>query len=933
MKQSCGRLVHYCALLNLPIIGLCLMLPPVARAEGGGPGVVLLETSDTGLRLRVAPVPCRGEEGQIVLVGIPPGAEVSARLLFEDGGKALPLQVEVVLTGRLRDQTFAAVRLRHTGDEDDEHIEAAPPYADVQIVFEPQPRMQPRMNSTAIRPEHPLWEPVLACALVNYEQARVWRQKPGFFRKPRFLGSDGPWYKVTVSADGLYRLTHADLAAAGLPMDTLDPATLCLLDDGVEIPLWEEDDTLYFYGQQRRSRYGDENVYWLTYGGVARTRMLTRSVPYSGNPAAPTYTVTARFEEDELYRSQLPMLEETDHWYWENYQNSLSAYLAIYPPGLASGDYTATLRIALQGYTSYPSINPDHHARVLLNGHTLGNVTWDGQEPAEATFDFPSGWLMAAHRPGGAGAGQDCDPSPPAHGGALSENLEVQVVPDTGAMTDAALVNWLELTYQRTPTATADSLTVPHAGAATHDLTNFTADPVFLLDIADATSPTLLTNAHHTSPLTFDVSRLTPHVSRFTPHVQFTDPSPASHVYLAAGPTAVRIPTITQDVPSDWRTPGHGADYIAIAPASLHDSLQPLLTHREGQGLRVALVDLQDVYDEFGDGELSAEPIRDFLAYAYASWQPPAPSYVLLVGDGHYDFQDNLSTGSANPLPPYLALADPWLGETAADIRFVTVSGDDPLPDLALGRLPVNTPAELSGVVNKILAYEGETGFFPKNPVSNALFVADDADGPDDFAAYSDLVADHLLPDGITAHKVYLGETHLTPESVREAIVAAINDGVLLVNYVGHGWINYWADEELFGLGELAQLDNGGHYPVFLPMTCWEGYYHMPDYPSLAESLVRAPGKGAVASWSPTGQGVVTGHDVLHQAWYSAVFSDGITHLGLANVAAQVALYQQAPEHVALIDTYVLLGDPATHLAYWPEQVYLPVVSRIGINE
>ena len=423
--------------------------------------------------------------------------------------------------------------------------------------------------------------------------------------------------------------------------------------------------------------------------------------------------------------------------------------------------------------------------------------------------------------------------------------------------------------------------------------------------------------------MTFDVSRFT-----------FTDPFPTPHVYLAAGPSAVCTPTIKQDVPSDWHTPDHGADYIAIAPASLHSALQPLLSHREGQGLRVVLVDLQDVYDEFGDGELSAEAIRDFLAYAYASWQPPAPSYVLLVGDGHYDFQDNLSTGAANPLPPYLTLADPWLGETAADTRFVTVSGDDPLPDMALGRLPVNTPDELSAVVDKILAYEGEAGFFGRNPASGALFVADDADGPDDFAAYSDLVADHLLPDGMSAHKVYYGVSHFTPESARAATVAAINDGVLLVNYVGHGWINYWAEEQLFGLGELAQLNNSGRYPVFLPMTCWEGYYHVLDYPSLAESLVRAPDKGAVASWSPTGQGVATGHDWLHQGWYTAVFSDGVTNLGLVAVAAQVFLYQQAPEHVALIDTYVLLGDPATRLAYWPEQVYLPLVNRDnGQNE
>jgi hypothetical protein len=39
----------------------------------------------------------------------------------------------------------------------------------------------------------------------------------------------------------------------------------------------------------------------------------------------------------------------------------------------------------------------------------------------------------------------------------------------------------------------------------------------------------------------------------------------------------------------------------------------------------------------FGHGGASAQAIRDFLAYAYPSWQAPSLGYVLLPGDSSRD--------------------------------------------------------------------------------------------------------------------------------------------------------------------------------------------------------------------------------------------------------------------------------------------------------
>jgi hypothetical protein len=207
---------------------------------------------------------------------------------------------------------------------------------------------------------------------------------------------------------------------------------------------------------------------------------------------------------------------------------------------------------------------------------------------------------------------------------------------------------------------------------------------------------------------------------------------------------------------------------------------------------------------------------------------------VVLVGDGHYDPKNYSGYGRVSYMPPYLAFADPWIGETAADNRYVTVVGGDTFPDLMLGRLAVNSSAEASAFVNKIVAYE-------QSPVwgdwrRQVLAVADNADSGGDFALMSNNLLADYLPAAYQATKVHYGVTHTTAASARAAILAGINAGKLIVNYIGHGAATAWADEGLFEAPDVAGLTNGGKLPVVLAMTCYDGYYQYP-YPTAVELL------------------------------------------------------------------------------------------------
>ena len=84
------------------------------------------------------------------------------------------------------------------------------------------------------------------------------------------------------------------------------------------------------------------------------------------------------------------------------------------------------------------------------------------------------------------------------------------------------------------------------------------------------------------------------------------------------------------------KDPANAADYIIISHSDFLNAIQPLAAYRASQGFRVRVVDVQDIYDEFNGGVFDPQAIQGFLSYTYSNWVAPAPSFVLLVGDGHY---------------------------------------------------------------------------------------------------------------------------------------------------------------------------------------------------------------------------------------------------------------------------------------------------------
>ncbi|MBW2059142.1 MAG: DUF2341 domain-containing protein [Deltaproteobacteria bacterium] len=712
--------------------------------------------------------------------------------------------------------------------------------------------------------------------------------------------SEGSAYKVLLSQEGIYRVTRDFLLDNGIDPDPIVLSRVRLYHLGEEVPLhvldegvpgrFDDGDFIEFYGRPvdgKYAKYTTQNVYWLTTDGGSGDPK--RMLAVDGTPGAAlvpdTYTYTVRFEEDRWYWRLAPGSDSLDRWFF---------YDAVLGDGLKGGgnpvDFTlpvpdpegpGTLTLSMIG-----TYDTDHRVRVSING-SVETFTWSGIAFYEGTIS---------------------------NVGLLDGDNTVTIECLSGE--DALRVDWFEVTYPRSFAATGDELLFSHEAGYRYQVSGFASSDVSVFDV---TSPS-------------DVCRVTgsvvsgggPYTVEFEPDTAMT----GDRTYLVVSSGAVKTPSgISEDTPSTLSDgPAQGADYIIITSkgVGLDDNGEPygwltdLVSLRQSQGLRAKVVDLEDVYDEFSYGIATPQAIKDFLTHAYRSWTRPAPRYVLLLGDGTYDYKNNWGWFLQDPtpyVPTYLTFTE-YGGEVATDDWFAEVSGDDAVPDICIGRLPVASAEEGELVVNKVIAYEEAAN--TKTWERNVLLVADDQTETYEsiFETMNDDVA-ALMPRGLNPPlKAYLGD-YVSPGALNDAIIGEITGGTLVVNYSGHAGRQQWAGENIFDNGDADGLGNNGKFPFFVSMSCEAGDFVYPEVwqsPSLVEAVLRPGDRGAVAALMPTGRTTTEGQRILDRALFDAVFRTDVRALGQAVASAKQALLANGSQYEDVSETFLLFGDPATNL-------------------
>ncbi|MCP3957845.1 MAG: hypothetical protein GY719_08335 [bacterium] len=733
-------------------------------------------------------------------------------------------------------------------------------------------------------------------------------------------------FRIYTEAPGAYRVDHAALVAAGLDQSELPSAGLALTNLGDPVPIWIEDggDGVFSAGDylelvaehlvgedayfHEHSRF---NVYRLRLDAETGARMTPRTgAAVTDTPRLPLRRNLHLEREELLLRLSGNEIRRTDNseaWYWAKLthidRQPFSVELNLDDVAPTGGP--VILRAHFRGLSlqrrPIPDF-PDHVVEISLDGEPIGRAEWAGRDLHTEKLE------ISATRLGGG-----------------PHRLEMRVpkripVGSDDPIVDALALNWIEIAF-------------PSSGAWGSGMRRF--EPT---EPADGSVVELGAPAGGGMPVVYasNGDRIGPAAS--TEGLRF-ESTTADAWYLAAESDRLLEPgRIEPDRPSDLLATDRRADYLMIVHQRLRAELEPLAEFHRERGLDVEVVDVQDIYDELNHGVLHPRAIHDFIAHAYHRWRRPAPLFVLLVGDASWDskhdtvddanyanwtqkqlFDGDRFVARDTPVVPGDAnqrnLIPTWNyhtghGHSASDNYFVSVDGENHIPDLAIGRFPVTEPEEVRSIVAKTISYAANPPVGPWR--RDVLWITNDHKS---FQQRSDALATVLEGRGFGSLKVYPQAADRDNERHQVDLQAAFDRGTSLVHFYGHGGRHIWRtgppdyrkNHDLFTLEHIDALEPHGRLPVVLSMTCFSAPFDHPNADSIGEKFLRVADRGAVAvlgaSWrnSPSPR--------FSEALLDELLIPG-TPIGIAIQRAKKTIGNRT-----LVETYNLLGDPAVPLA------------------
>ena len=759
--------------------------------------------------------------------------------------------------------------------------------------------------------------------------------------------SSGAWFRIPISSDGIYKITGQMLLNAGVP-PSADPKTIKIYGNGgLETPVSVTDpfvddliqnaiyifdggtsgqldasDYIVFYGKATRgwsydpvhksyshyiNHYTETDIYWLTYGGLPGKSMTSVASLQQPAPFRPNTAISKVFREDDREN----LLGSGLEWLGQAFNPGDQITYVSPLPGLdASQPIHYNFNIGAQApqdqyYSVYSTFSVMEHSTVLFNVNIPGTYT-DG-ENYYTSSQFVNQVLQPTVVP----------KQLPSFSDAQSQ---LRFSFSSTSALGIGYIDWYELTYKRFLFAQGDAVSFSSydtSAVTEYDVRGFSGGQVFVFDVSRFDSVVMITNPQ----LVADTCSFQAQLTAGSPREMFL-----------VGPGGFKTPaSITPVANQNLHGNDAEAPYIIITHSDFMSAAQRLQTYRQQSGprpLKTLIVDINQIYNEFGGGLLSPAAIRNYLRYIYTNWAQ-APQYVLLFGDGDFDYRRIIATGTE--------WVPPWetdesfipISTYASDDEFVVFNTADRV-NISIGRLTPRTIQQADILVDKIIEYE-------THPVTDSwkalfTFVADDgpqAPGINDgflHTEQADAVAG-LVPELFNKNKIY-EYAYPTIESpggrrkpaVNEAIDNQINQGTLVLNFTGHGNPSLWANEHVFTVeSDFPLLHNAGKYFFNVAATCNFSYFDEINNQSGGEILENMQNAGAIAVFSATRPVYSFGNFTLNETLYENLFqTDSIGRILPQRIGDVVYRTKQLiPSNDIDNDLkYFLLGDPALTLAY-----------------
>ncbi|MCK4353126.1 T9SS type A sorting domain-containing protein [candidate division WOR-3 bacterium] len=628
----------------------------------------------------------------------------------------------------------------------------------------------------------------------------------------------GPWYKIELQEEGIYKIEPSQISASGV-----NPTTIKLYNGGSkmvtdsldilkEVPIYVLPDTsVLFYGASLAgwgkngeaflNPYTSTNVYWLTYGGATGRRDSISGS--STQPTLPYFLDTLHIEEDSSCPAKSGL-----GWVWEKLERPLASnslkkdyifdVLRVYMD-------SCKVRFAVYGWynntASYyeESQNMIHNIRLYLNEVVFFDTSWVGGNQYPRIFEVNATGL---------------------NNGTNTLTIELDKGASTGR--DIIFFDWFEVTYKKKYEAYNGNLRF--SGELTDQkfkLQEFDTLPV-IFNITDPIEPKRIYGAQFESDT-----------------VKFEG---AGGIYYAS--TSFKAPVIKEESPYNLRETAQDLDFIIIIHPDFLSCANKLEIYREGQGLKTGVFSIFDIYNNFSWGlENSPYAIRNFLTYAYDNWGEL--QYCLLLGAGTYDYRNSLPKNRVPPHEKGYRVGE-YGNLPASDCYDWWYANRN----FAIGRITAKSIDEANSAIDKIINYEKNKGVWQ----NRILLIADDENPMDGcmFVNYTEALAAQIPPE-FDIFKVYLMNYPLEGGiTARADLIRYWNKGMFLVFFGGHGNLGQFCHERVFTREDIDSLHNGLKLPFSHFLSCGVGYFDRQYDESIADILQKRDNKGSIGTIAPT---------------------------------------------------------------------------------
>jgi hypothetical protein len=721
---------------------------------------------------------------------------------------------------------------------------------------------------------------------LNWREAENWSTKEFNEVKDNLIDNSifasGDFYKMEIKESGIYRLDKNYLQSAGINVGAINPKTIKIYgNNGFEVPynncqdypndplenaiyvegaddgVFNDNDYVLFYGQgavewmydstsstyfHYQNPYSKANYYWITFGGSNGIRMQNVISPNIPNVTVPTSFVDRTFENPEI--------------------NNLGATGLLWVSQRIGLNESFSFNKELKGYIDGTDVN----LRMRIgNGSTVDNYfsiidansqfqTIKYVYPVTGLFSFAKINLDYL------GSSQ-LGVSYPLNSGKNSVNLKVSLPSSAGnSAQSAGYYDYYEVLYSRT-FASADGNVlrfngIDTTGTVEYRPSGFNTGDVKIFDVTNSSQAKII------SPISFTGGQV-----RF--QAAHTDNFP--NEYYVVGGLNYKTPasinrTANQNLKGGLAA---GADMILFYHKDFTSSATRYKNYRENSGfnsLKVALIDVEQVYNEFAGGKLDPVAMRNFLKYAYNNWTL-RPTLVFFFGDGSYDYKNIYNLSTKNFLPPIEVTSDQsddiasfCSDDFAMEINECFTFPTPSKPDFGTGRICATSDAQANTYVDKIVSYEDPSNFDKWR--DKIMYVADDGWTTENtlgqegslHTGQCEDVAENFTPKYFEKEKVYIVSypAIYTPQGRRKpdvnpVIVNGWNEGRLVINYTGHGSTDLWAHEHIFERQvSIPLLNNKDKYTFLTIASCDLARWDDPYGVSAAEQLINEQNKGAI---------------------------------------------------------------------------------------